>query len=250
MLFLSLLALSIKICLAESAASLLHLPTILPRRHALPALEGADEIVQAGKTGVQRDLRQALIRGNDFMGGDLHAVVGQVFHGRAVSGLLEKTTEIFRGHVQRISHLIQRNGRGVFRFNHLKHPPQLHDLVGCERRLFTGEGVRAVLIDLSQKLEQASQRDELVAAALRPQRVEQRRNGMADNPVVTGKVRLHRQLQIKNVCDLPLAMVVALEQQPHIEHNAVVLAVVGYAAVDSRKPIGAAPTISNRRCAP
>ena len=55
---------------------------------------------------------------------------------------------------------------------------------------------------------------------------------MADDSVVTGKVRLHRQLQIKNVCDLPLAMVVALEQQPHIEHNAVVLAVVGYAAVE------------------
>lgn len=162
MLFLSLLALSIKICLAESAASLLHLPTILPRRYTLPALEGADEIVRAGKAGVQRDLRQALIRGNDFMGGDLYAVVGQVFHGRAVSGLLEKTTEMFRGHVQRISHLIQRNGVGVLRFNHLKHPPQLHDLVGCERRLFTGEGVRAVLIDLSQKLEQAPQRDELV----------------------------------------------------------------------------------------
>ena len=74
MLFLSLLALSIKICLAESAASLLHLPTILPRRYTLPALEGADEIVQAGKTGVQRDLRQALIRGNDFMGGGLRGL--------------------------------------------------------------------------------------------------------------------------------------------------------------------------------
>ncbi len=63
---------------------------------------------------------------------------------------------------------------------------------------------------------------------------------MADDPVVTGKKRLHRQLQIK--VSLPLAMVVALKQQPHIEHNAVVLAVVGYATMSSRKPIGAAPT--------
>ena len=49
-------------------------------------LELADEVVQAGKAGVQRDFRQVPVCRGDLVAGRLDAVVVEVIHRCAVGG--------------------------------------------------------------------------------------------------------------------------------------------------------------------